>query len=205
MRPTVTPPTVTVLDRGSRSRNALVASPPDPDPVSPSPLDDSSGYGTDASDASAADAAAADASSIPGGHANTFVLTTAQSSSASLCPRTSMEWSNSWLPRHACVTGMAFMADTAAAPRSSDDSSDGERKSPLRVHRNSSPGSTLSWMKQRRADRLCSSYTASDGTGTGIGTVRSARGCGRVDRRMGAGGRVGGETTSGRRDDLLAI
>ena len=72
MRPTVTPPTVTVLDRGSRSRNALVASPdPDPDPVSPSLLDDSSGYGTDASDASAADAAAADASSSPGGHANT--------------------------------------------------------------------------------------------------------------------------------------
>jgi len=73
MRPTVTPPTVTVLDRGSRSRNALVASPPDPDPdpVSPPPLDDSSGYGTDASDASAADAAAADASSSPGGHANT--------------------------------------------------------------------------------------------------------------------------------------
>jgi hypothetical protein len=70
MRPTVTPPTVTVLDRGSRSRNALVAS-PDPDPVSPSLLDDSSGYGTDASDASAADAAAADASSSPGGHANT--------------------------------------------------------------------------------------------------------------------------------------
>jgi hypothetical protein len=69
MRPTVTPPTVTVLDRGSRSRNALVASPPSP--VSPPPLDDSSGYGTDASDASAADAAAADASSSPGGHANT--------------------------------------------------------------------------------------------------------------------------------------
>jgi hypothetical protein len=70
-----------------------------------------------------------------------------------------MLWSNSWFPRHACVTGMAFIALTAAAPRSSEDNSEGERKSPFRVHRYASPGSTLSWMKHFNADRFWSSYT----------------------------------------------
>ena len=71
----------------------------------------------------------------------------------------SMLWSNSWFPRHACVTGMAFIALTAAAPRSNEDRSEGDRKSPFNVHRYASPGWTLSWMKHFKAERFWSSYT----------------------------------------------
>ena len=70
-----------------------------------------------------------------------------------------MLWSNSWFPRHACVTGMAFIALTAAAPRSNEDRSEGDRKSPFNVHRYASPGWTLSWMKHFKAERFWSSYT----------------------------------------------
>ena len=112
--------------------------------------------------ARAAAAAAAEPDSSPSGHANTLVLITSQSSSARRWPSVSMEWSNSWLPRHACVTGMAFMAATAAAPRSSEERREGERKSPFRVHMYASPGSRVSSMKHLSAERLCSSYTGGE-------------------------------------------
>jgi hypothetical protein len=54
---------------------------------------------------------------------------------------------------------MAFIALTAAAPRSSEDRSEGDRKSPFNVHRYASPGWTLSWMKHFKAERFWSSYT----------------------------------------------
>ena len=60
----------------------------------------------------------------------------------------------SWFPRHACVTGIAFIALTAAAPKSSDESNDGDRKSPFKVQSQTSPGSTLSWMKHFNALRF---------------------------------------------------
>jgi|TARA_B110000240_G_scaffold43624_1_gene49154 hypothetical protein len=52
------------------------------------------------------------------------------------------------------VTGIAFIALTAAAPKSSDESNDGDRKSPFKVQSQTSPGSTLSWMKHFNALRF---------------------------------------------------
>ena len=76
--------------------------------------------------------------------------------------------------------GTAFMTLTAAAPRSRDDNNDGLRKSPLRVHIYSSPGSRLSSMKHLSADKLWSSYTADAGMerkeGRGVDVSHSYRG-----------------------------
>ena len=159
MSPIFTPPSSTVVVRGRWSRNApaLASS-----VWSNGCATEDSGCGTPPRPSSAFSSAASAARALssrsaPRGQANTFVLTTSHSSSAILWPRVSMLWSNSWFPRHACVTGTAFIALTAAAPRSSEESRDGDKKSPLSVQMNASPGSRLSWMKHFRALRLCSS------------------------------------------------
>mmetsp|Transcript_5645 Transcript_5645/g.18621 ORF Transcript_5645/g.18621 Transcript_5645/m.18621 type:complete len:279 (-) Transcript_5645:316-1152(-) len=146
--PIFTPPSSTTMDRGRRSMNLPAAS------------SSTSGCGTPIGTPSpdalaiALRVATSDVFSSPSGHAKTFVLITAQRNSPSRAPRISMEWSNSWFPRHACVTGIAFIALTAAAPKSSDESNDGDRKSPFKVHSQTSPGSTLSWMKHFNALRF---------------------------------------------------
>mmetsp|Transcript_6872 Transcript_6872/g.22622 ORF Transcript_6872/g.22622 Transcript_6872/m.22622 type:complete len:339 (-) Transcript_6872:3-1019(-) len=90
-----------------------------------------------------------------------FELSTVALSSDKRWPRIIVEWSNSWLPRHACVTGTEFITLTAAAPRSYELNNDGDKKSPLSVQINGSlPSFVLSRINFERRPKFSSSYTS---------------------------------------------